>query len=330
MATVTIRKRFDIRALSPLTPPLRRAQTPPDPDPYRPVKKTTLSFKTVILSDVHLGTLDCKIDEVNHFLKHTHCEKLILNGDIVDGWSLVRKRGGWTDKHTRFIRLALTKLEKQNTELVYLRGNHDDILTRFLPLFFGNLQIVNEYVHRAAKGDYLVVHGDGFDAITTNHKWLAVSGDIGYQTLLKINRFYNRYRAWRGKEYFSLSKAIKARVKSAVSFVSKYEQQLQHLAGKRGCGGIMCGHIHTPDNKMVGDIHYLNSGDWVESLTALVEHHNGAFEVLDYKDFRARLNAKAKLRELRRLNDSSPEDDPGPVEEADVAPGGKPRIRSVS
>jgi UDP-2,3-diacylglucosamine pyrophosphatase LpxH len=283
------------------------------------VKKTTLSFKTVFLSDVHLGTRDCKVDQVNHFIKHTHCDKLVLNGDIIDGWSLAR-RGGWTDQHTRFIRLVLKKIEKRDTEVIYLRGNHDDILGRFLPLFFGKLRIVNEHIHENAGGRYLVVHGDGFDAVTMNHRWLAVLCDIGYQSLLRINRLYNHYRAWRGKEYFSLSKAIKARVKSAVSFVGKYEDQLQNLARKRECQGIICGHIHTPADKMVGEVHYLNSGDWVESLTALVEHKDGRLEVLSYPEFSKRLEEKAerKAREKKEKRGAAEEeDDPGPVEEED-------------
>lgn len=287
------------------------------------MKKTTLSYKTVILSDVHLGTLDCKIDEVNHFIKHTHCEKLILNGDIIDGWSLAR-RGGWTDQHTRFIRLVLKKVEKRNTEVIYLRGNHDDILSRFLPLFFGRLKVVNEYIHEHPSGNYLVVHGDGFDAVTVNHKWLAVLGDIGYQSLLRINRFYNNYRAWRGKEYFSLSKAIKAKVKGAVSFVGKYEEQLQNLARKRDCYGIICGHIHTPDDKMVGEVHYLNSGDWVESLTALVEYDDGRWEIIDYRTFCERLNEKSRLKAARkakaREEAEAYEDEPTPVEEEGEEP----------
>lgn len=278
------------------------------------MKKTTISYKTVILSDVHLGTLDCKIDQVNHFLKHTHCEKLILNGDIIDGWSLAR-RGGWTEQHTRFIRLVLKKIEKRGTEVIYLRGNHDDILARFLPLFFGKLQIVNEYIHQGKKGNYLVVHGDGFDAVTMNHKWLAVLGDIGYQTLLRINRLYNKYRSWRGKEYFSLSKAIKARVKSAVSFVGNYEEQLKNFARKNECIGIICGHIHTPDNKMIDDIHYLNSGDWVESLTALVEYEDGEFEVFNYKQFAQRLEEKATRKALQKAKKGKIDLEPEPVEE---------------
>jgi UDP-2,3-diacylglucosamine pyrophosphatase LpxH len=290
------------------------------------VKKTTLSYKTIFLSDVHLGTLDCKIDEVNHFLKHTHCEKLVLNGDIIDGWSIAR-RGGWTDQHTRFVRLVLKKVEKRDTEVIYLRGNHDDFLERCLPLFFGRIKVVNEHIHESPKGNYLVVHGDGFDAVTVNHKWLAVLGDIGYQSLLKINRFYNHYRAWRGKEYFSLSKSIKAKVKSAVSFVGKYEEQLQNLARKRDCSGIICGHIHTPDDKMVGDIHYINSGDWVESLTAIVESDDGNYEVIQYKEFCARLEEKARLKAERKTRAKSStrrseaDHEPGPVEEDEPTTG---------
>ena len=289
------------------------------------MKKTTLSYKTIFISDVHLGTLDCKIDEVNHFLKHTHCEKLVLNGDIIDGWSLAR-RGGWTDQHTRFVRLVLKKVEKRDTEVVYLRGNHDDFLERCLPLLFGKIKVVNEHIHENPKGKYLVVHGDGFDAVTVNHKWLAVLGDIGYQSLLRINRFYNHYRAWRGKEYFSLSKAIKAKVKSAVSFVGKYEDQLQNLARKRGCDGIICGHIHTPDDKMVGDIHYVNSGDWVESLTAIVEDEEGSQEVIHYKEFCARLEEKSRLKAEKRARAKAakqaeePDNEPEPVEEDETEP----------
>jgi UDP-2,3-diacylglucosamine pyrophosphatase LpxH len=278
------------------------------------MKKTTFSYKTIFLSDVHLGTEDCKIDEVNHFLKHTHSEKLVLNGDIIDGWSLAR-RGGWNEKHTRFVRLVLKKIEKQGTDVVYLRGNHDDVLTRFLPLFFGKLRIVNEHIHENERGNYLVVHGDGFDAVTMNHKWLAVLGDIGYQTLLRLNRIYNKYRAWRGKEYFSLSKAIKSRVKSAVSFVGKYEEQLQSFADKRDCCGIICGHIHTPDDKMIGEIHYLNSGDWVESLSALVEHDDGQFEIFNYKTFCQRLEEKQRLKKLKKL--AKGEADLEPVDETE-------------
>jgi UDP-2,3-diacylglucosamine pyrophosphatase LpxH len=246
--------------------------------------KNLLRVRTVILSDVHLGTPDCKVNEVNHFLRHVRCEKLILNGDIIDGWQL-RRSGNWTKAHTRFVRIILKMLEKRNTAVVYLRGNHDDVLATFLPLEFEGLQVVEEHVHECAGGRYLVLHGDVFDTVTKNFVWLAHLGDYGYSLLLRLNRAYNAWRAWRGKEYWSLSKAIKARVKSAVNHVSNFEEHIAELARKRGCSGVICGHIHTPADKRLGDIHYLNSGDWVESLTAIVEHFDGHMEIVGFADF---------------------------------------------
>ena len=243
-----------------------------------------LSVRTVILSDVHLGTTESKVLEVNHFLRHVRCSKLILNGDIIDGWQL-RRKGQWTKAHTRFIRIVLKRLEKRDVEVVYLRGNHDDILARFLPLSFENLSIVEEHIHVGPRGRYLVLHGDVFDSITKNFVFLSHLGDWGYLALLRINRLYNAWRAWRGLEYWSLSKAIKARVKEAVSHISNFEGHIAGLARARGCGGVICGHIHTPADKQIGDIHYLNSGDWVETLTAIVEHWDGRFELIDYVSF---------------------------------------------
>jgi len=248
------------------------------------MEKKHLHCRTVIISDVHLGTADCKAREVNHFLRHVRCEKLILNGDIIDGWQLQRA-GHWTKAHTRFVRIVLKMLEKRDTQVVYLRGNHDDVLASFLPLEFENLQIVEDHVHEGLRGRYLVLHGDVFDTITRNFAFLSHLGDSGYQVLLKLNRAYNVWRAWRGQEYWSLSRAIKARVKSAVSHVSKFEQHIAQLALEHRCTGVMCGHIHTPADKMIAGIHYLNSGDWIESLTAIVEHDDGRFELLDFATF---------------------------------------------
>ena len=262
--------------------------------------------RTVILSDVHLGTAEAKVREVNHFLRTVRCETLILNGDIIDGWQL-RRGGNWTREETRFVRIVLKKMEKRKTQIIYLRGNHDDILSRFLPLDFEGLRIVEDYIHEGLKGRYLVLHGDVFDTITKNFVFLAHLGDWGYRALLRINRFYNAWRAWRGLEYWSLSRAIKARVKSAVSHISKFEVQLAQLARDRGCVGVLCGHIHTPADKMLGEIHYLNSGDWVESLTAVVEHWDGEFELVDFATFRARFPLES-------------DDDPGFDEIEDTAP----------
>ncbi|MBL9215746.1 MAG: UDP-2,3-diacylglucosamine diphosphatase [Opitutaceae bacterium] len=250
------------------------------------MSKPGLRVRTVILSDIHLGTPHSKVEEVTHFLRHVRCERLLLNGDIIDGWRL-RRGGSWTRAHTRFARRVLKLVQKRDTEVVYLRGNHDDFLARLLPLQFERLTLAEDYVLETARGRYLVLHGDVFDGVVKNLVLLAHLGDAGYALLLRLNRIYNQWRALRGQEYFSLSQAIKARVKQAVSFVGKFEEQVAALARDRGCAGVICGHIHTPADKMIGDIHYLNSGDWVESLTAIVEHLDGRFELVRYCDFAA-------------------------------------------
>lgn len=246
--------------------------------------KPALRVRSVILSDVHLGTPHCKADEVTHFLKHVRCDRLILNGDIIDGWRL-RRDGRWTKAHTRFVRRVLTLIQKKDTDVVYLRGNHDDFLARLLPMQFDRLRLVEDYVLESASGRYLVLHGDVFDGVVKNMVFLAHLGDMGYALLLRLNRAYNWFRQLRGKEYFSLSAAIKARVKQAVSFIGKFEDQVAALARDRGCTGVICGHIHTAADKMIDGVHYLNSGDWVESLTAIVEHHDGRFELVTFKQF---------------------------------------------
>lgn len=261
-----------------------------------PPKKPPLTFKTIFLSDIHLGTLNSKAQEVIHFLKHTRCEKLVLNGDIIDGWQL--KRGSkWTKEHTRCLRYILKCIEKKRIKVLYLRGNHDDILSRFLPMEFGSLRIDEDYIHETPQGRYLVLHGDIFDTITKDFVFLAHLGDWGYKTLMSINRWYNKYRAWRGKEYYSLSKKIKAKVKQAVSYISNYEVKLAKLAKARGCKGVICGHIHTPADERVDGIHYLNSGDWVESLSAVVEHFDGSFELIYFEEFRQSYPMKEDARE---------------------------------
>jgi UDP-2,3-diacylglucosamine pyrophosphatase LpxH len=248
------------------------------------MEKKRLRVRTLIVSDIHLGTVDCKAAEVAHFLRTVRCDKLILNGDIIDAWQL-RKGGLWTAEHTRVIRIILKKLEKQGTEVIYLRGNHDDVLSKILPFTFGGLNIVEDHVHEGPQGRYFVLHGDVFDTITKNFVFLSHLGDWGYHALLRINRVYNAWRAWRGKEYWSLSRAIKARVKSAVSHISNFEEHIAELAESKGCVGVICGHIHTPADKRIGKVHYLNSGDWVESLTAIAEHDDGRFELMDFASF---------------------------------------------
>ena len=247
-------------------------------------KKPRLRVKTLILSDIHLGTKDAKAREATRLLKSIEADTIILNGDIIDIWALKRK-GVWQKHHTRFIRTLLKKMEKEDTRLFYIRGNHDDALENYLPVTIGRLTLLKEHIHVSAQGKrYLVVHGDGFDSISTNHKWIAVLGAVGYDYLLAFNRLYNAWRRFRGKEYYSISRVLKLKVKSAVSFMGQYEKQLQKLAKHKECDGIICGHIHHPDNKIVGETHYLNSGDWVESLSFIIESLKGDFSVHYYNE----------------------------------------------
>lgn len=252
-------------------------------------------YETVFLSDVHLGTPDAKAAQASDFLDRIRCRRLVLNGDIIDGWAL-RRGGSWRGSHTRFLRTVLKKMEEEQTEVIYLRGNHDEFLERFLPLKLDRLRIAREYLHATPRGDYLVVHGDGFDSVTTKWKAVAIAGSVAYELLLRVNRIYNQWRAWRGREYFSLSKVIKSRVKSAVGHLMRYEEQLRSLAETRGCAGVICGHVHTPNDKWIEGVHYLNSGDWVESLTAIVEPAKGEFRLINYRSFLAEHGERGPLR----------------------------------
>ncbi len=243
-----------------------------------------IRFKTVVVSDLHLGIKSSKAKEVVRFLKNHPAEKIILNGDIIDGWQL-KKSGSWKKKHTRFFKLLLKMLSKEKTSVIYLRGNHDDFLDEILPLEIGNFSIRRDYIHESFGKKYYVVHGDIFDSITTNLKWLAKLGDVGYTFLLWINRFYNNYRIKKGLPYYSLSQQVKLKVKKAVSFISDFETELAEVAKVKKCQGVITGHIHHPANKMINGIHYLNSGDWVESLTALVETFDGEWKIVYFEEW---------------------------------------------
>lgn len=237
-------------------------------------------YPTIVISDVHLGTEHSKTRELADFLRTVNCETLILNGDIVDGWHLQKGgKGKWKKEHTDFFKIIMKMMENHNTKVVYVRGNHDDFIDHIAPLTFANVSIVKDYVHEKNGKKYYVTHGDVFDHVTSKMVWLAKLGDVGYTFLLWINRIYNIYRAKKGLSYFSLSQSIKQKVKSAVSYISNYENELVELARSRDVDGIICGHIHQPADKMIDGIHYLNSGDWVETMSALLEDQNGNWEV---------------------------------------------------
>jgi len=242
--------------------------------------KTVKQYKTIIISDVHLGSEGSKAKEVTAFLKSVTCETLILNGDIIDGWQL-KKGGSWKKKHTAFFRVVLKMIEYQHTKVIYLRGNHDDFLDQIIPFSLGkSFTIQRDFILESGTKRFLITHGDIFDSVTSKMKWLAYLGDVGYTLLLSMNKIYNQYRSWRGLAYYSFSQRIKQRVKEAVNYVSDFEEKITELAKANHCEGIICGHIHKPDIRQVNDILYMNSGDWVESMTALVEDHSNNWDLL--------------------------------------------------
>ncbi len=244
--------------------------------------KHRMHFRTIVISDIHLGTAGSKAKEVTDFLKAYSCQKLILNGDIIDGWQL-KQYGTWKKKHTAFFRVVLKQIVRYDTKVIYLRGNHDDFLDQIMPFNLGrNFSIRKDYILISGEKKFYVTHGDVFDSITSELKWLAYLGDVGYTFLLWVNKFYNNYRHWRGLPYYSLSQEIKSRIKKAVSYISDFEQKLTELARARNCQGIICGHIHQPAIREYNGITYMNAGDWVESLSALVEDQDGTWSLMYY------------------------------------------------
>jgi UDP-2,3-diacylglucosamine pyrophosphatase LpxH len=242
-------------------------------------------YPTIVISDVHLGTDYSKTIQLTNFLKTVNCETLIMNGDIIDGWNLQKNgKGKWKKEHTDFLKVLMKMMENHNTHIVYVRGNHDDFIDNLAPFTFGNISIVNDYLYEKNGKRYYVTHGDIFDNVTSNMVWLAKLGDVGYSILLWINRIYNSYRSRKGLPYYSVSQKIKQKVKSAVSYISSYENELVKLAKVRHVDGIICGHIHQPADRQIDGIHYLNSGDWVETMSALLQHDDGTWEVYIHKE----------------------------------------------
>jgi UDP-2,3-diacylglucosamine pyrophosphatase LpxH len=241
-----------------------------------------MHFKTIVVSDIHLGTKDSKSKEFAIFLKNNSCDKLILNGDIIDAWNL-RRNGKWTKRDSRVFRRILKMMEDHATEVIYVRGNHDDFLKTAIPFSMGNFKILDSYILKSNGIEYFITHGDIFDVVSSKFRWLAHIGDVGYKLLLFLNRRYNKYRRLKGLPYFSVSQNIKHKVKVAVSYIGDFEKVMTDFARKKNYKGIICGHIHSPANKMIDGIHYLNSGDWVETMSALVEDFDGNWNIVYFQ-----------------------------------------------
>ncbi|HEX4332796.1 MAG TPA: UDP-2,3-diacylglucosamine diphosphatase [Usitatibacter sp.] len=248
-----------------------------------------LRFRSIFISDIHLGTSGCQAERLLDFLRHTDSKHLYLVGDIIDGWQL-KRRWFWNQAHNDVVQKVLRKARK-GTQVTYIAGNHDEAARQFLGLAFGGIEIRAEAEHRTADGRrLLVIHGDLFDAVVQGAKWLAYLGDWLYIVTLRANRWFNHARATLGLPYWSLAQFLKHKVKNAVSYIGEFEAALAQEARKRGFDGVVCGHIHKAEVRDIGGILYCNDGDWVESLTALVELESGELTIIDWKSIEALRN----------------------------------------
>jgi len=243
-------------------------------------------FRTIWISDIHLGTRGCKAEFLLDFLRHTESEFLYLVGDIVDGWRL-RKSWYWAQTHNDVIQKVLRKARK-GTKVIYIPGNHDEWLRDYTDHHFGGVLLLGEAIHVTADGKrLLVVHGDAFDGVVRYARWLALLGDWAYELTLRLNNVFNRVRRHLGYPYWSLSAYLKSRVKNAVQFVSDYAHAIAAEARMREVDGVVCGHIHQAEIRQMEGVLYCNDGDWVENCSALVEHFDGRLEILHWMTLRA-------------------------------------------
>ena len=240
-------------------------------------------FRSIFVSDVHLGTKDCKAGQLNAFLKRYHCEHLFLVGDIFDGWKM-RSGVFWKPSFNKILRRIL-KLSRRGVSIHYITGNHDEFLRKYANNSFENIHLVNRLTHTTADGrKLLVIHGDQFESVTHCSAWLKWVGDVGYEFLMWVNRWCNKLRARYGYGYWSFSAYLKKNINRAHTYILDYEQAVAYGAQKQGYDGVVCGHIHHAAVKKLHDVDYYNTGDWVESCTAIVEHHDGTMELLKWLD----------------------------------------------
>jgi UDP-2,3-diacylglucosamine pyrophosphatase LpxH len=242
-----------------------------------------LRFRSIWISDVHLGTRACKAEYLLDFLRHTESKKLYLIGDMIDFWNL-RNGWYWPASHNQVIQTVMDKASR-GTEVVYVPGNHDEIFRDHLGRVFGGVRVESDAIHETADGRrLLVLHGDEFDSVVKYSKWLAMFGSWLYDVLLAANRWVNFFRRRLGFPYWSLAAYLKQKAKGAVNFISNFEQALVHEARRRDVHGIVCGHIHHATIEEYDGLLYCNDGDWVESCTALVEHHDGRLAIIHWAD----------------------------------------------
>jgi UDP-2,3-diacylglucosamine pyrophosphatase LpxH len=277
------------------------------------LERSARHYRTLFLSDVHLGTRGAQAELLLDFLRVAEADTIYLVGDIVDGWRL-KQTWHWPQAHNDVVQKLLRKARK-GTRIIYLPGNHDEFLREYYGEHFGGIEVCERAVHEALDGRrFLVIHGDIFDVVVCNARWLAYLGDWAYDTAIAVNWLFNRARRMIGLPYWSLSAWAKNKVKNAVSFIGEFEATLAREARREGVQGVVCGHIHCAAMHDVDGIAYVNTGDWVESCTAVVEHRDGRFEIIRWAD---RVRAKSGLPPL--LEAPAPDRDPAPADGAVAA-----------
>lgn len=249
-----------------------------------------MKYRTIFISDTHLGARDCQAELLLDFLRSHHAETIFLVGDIIDGWRL--KRGWfWPQQHNDVVQELLAKA-RDGARIIYIPGNHDEMMRSYLGTHFGGIEVMATATHVTADGRrFLVTHGDQFDSIVVHAKWLAHVGDRAYGLALWLNTWANRLRGLWGGSYWSLSNWAKAQVKQAVNFISEYEKVLASEARRGHFDGVVCGHIHSAAIRRIGELDYVNCGDWMESCTAIGETFDGDLRLIDWAAARSARHA---------------------------------------
>ncbi len=251
---------------------------------------------------MHIGSTQCQADTLLDFLKYNDSEKLYLVGDIIDFWALSKKMY-WPREHNTIIQKILRKA-RHGAQIIYIPGNHDENIREYDDYVFGDIVVKNSDIHTTAKGSrFLVVHGDEYDTITKHHRWIAKLGSLGYDWLLEINRFLRLYRRLLGKSsHFSLAAFVKFKVKNVVQFISEYEESIVRSLQNEDLDGVICGHIHHAEIKEIEGFLYVNTGDFVESCTAIVEHYDGRLELIKWQKPEVLIEAPEQAMKLADLN----------------------------
>jgi UDP-2,3-diacylglucosamine pyrophosphatase LpxH len=258
----------------------------------------TKRYRALFISDVHLGTRGCQADKLLDFLRYHDADAIYLVGDIVDGWAL-RSSWYWPQAHNDVVQKLLRKARK-GARVVYIPGNHDEFLRGYYGTHFGGIEVMENAIHESADGRrFLVVHGDVFDLVVTQARWLALLGDKAYEFALTANRLFNALRRVLGAPYWSLSKWAKLKVKNAVNYIGEYEKVLVREANQHSADGVICGHIHTAAMHDDFGLRYINCGDWVESCTAVAERYEGRFEIIAWTQARRDGELPPALVQLR-------------------------------